>query len=285
MDNGCGISLDSWGTIFNISANKIANNNGTGISIRDCEGYIRGNDIVNNGGDGIYGADATCYISGNNITSNAGNGIHITLGGGSEIYENSIIANKGSGIRLASSCDRIYHNTFENNTKQVIDDGTNEWDDGYPSGGNYWSDYFGVDFYSGPYQNETGSDGIGDIPYIIDEYNQDKYPLMKPHPWGPHDIGITDVTTSKTVVGKRYNLNITVTIFNYGIYTETFNITVYANTTAIASQNATLTSRNSTIITFTWNTTGFSHAYNITTYARASILSHQPIFSQYVTKL
>jgi hypothetical protein len=54
----------------------------------------------------------------------------------------------------------------------------NAWDDGYPSGGNYWSDYTGVDLRKGPYQNETGSDGIGDTPYSIDSDNADRYPLM-----------------------------------------------------------------------------------------------------------
>ncbi|NIV92547.1 hypothetical protein GWN42_07015 [candidate division KSB1 bacterium] len=42
-----------------------------------------------------------------------------------------------------------------------------------PAGGNYWSDYTGVDKFSGPNQNETGSDGIGDTPSF-----QDNYPLM-----------------------------------------------------------------------------------------------------------
>ncbi|MEM2569530.1 MAG: hypothetical protein QXT67_06305, partial [Candidatus Bathyarchaeia archaeon] len=50
-----------------------------------------------------------------------------------------------------------------------------------PSGGNYWSDYTGADLYSGPYQNMTGSDGLGDAPYIIDADNRDRYPLMKPY--------------------------------------------------------------------------------------------------------
>jgi nitrous oxidase accessory protein NosD len=43
------------------------------------------------------------------------------------------------------------------------------WDDGYPFGGNYWSNYTGIDEYSGPSQNETSSDGIGDTPYVVDE--------------------------------------------------------------------------------------------------------------------
>jgi len=46
------------------------------------------------------------------------------------------------------------------------------WDDGYPSGGNYWSDYNGTD---------ANHDGIGDTPYVIDANNADNYPLMTPY--------------------------------------------------------------------------------------------------------
>ena len=58
----------------------------------------------------------------------------------------------------------------------------NFWDDGYPSGGNYWSDHVTVDDYSGVYQNELGSDGIVDEPYIVDAENRDNYPLVGPFP-------------------------------------------------------------------------------------------------------
>jgi len=58
----------------------------------------------------------------------------------------------------------------------------NSWDHGYPDGGNYWSDYRGVDVFSGPSQHVTGSDGIGDTPYFKVPYPpsqfQDRYPLM-----------------------------------------------------------------------------------------------------------
>ena len=36
------------------------------------------------------------------------------------------------------------------------------------------------DTYSGPFQNETGSDGIGDTAYVIDANNSDTYPLIGP---------------------------------------------------------------------------------------------------------
>lgn len=35
----------------------------------------------------------------------------------------------------------------------------------------------------GPNQDQLGSDGIGDTPYVIDANNQDRYPLMQP--WSP----------------------------------------------------------------------------------------------------
>jgi hypothetical protein len=69
-------------------------------------------------------------------------------------------------------------------------------------------------------------------------------------------------------VGQGYCCHINVTVANEGDYTETFNITVYANATSIATQTVTLTSGNSTTITFTWNTSGFAKGnYTISAYA------------------
>jgi len=176
---------------------------------------------------------------------------------------NNVTATKGYGIVLYYSNNNVfYHNNFINNIQHVYiltPSYANSWDDGYPSGGNYWSDYDGIDLYSGPQQDETGSDGIGDTPYVIDEDNQDNYPLMKPYPWDPHDVGITSVTTSKNIVGQGFNLNISITTFNYGDSTENFNATIYANLTTIGEiNNVELASRNSTTINFTWDTTGFA---------------------------
>jgi outer membrane protein assembly factor BamB len=72
-----------------------------------------------------------------------------------------------------------------------------------------------------------------------------------------HDVAVTSVVPSKTVVGRGYSVKINVTAADPGTYTETFNVTAYANTTIIATlTNITLTSGNSKTITFTWNTTG-----------------------------
>ena len=52
----------------------------------------------------------------------------------------------------------------------------NFWDVSYPSGGNYWSDY--EDRY--PDAKGLNDSGKWDTPYIIDENNQDNYPLVEP---------------------------------------------------------------------------------------------------------
>lgn len=120
----------------------------------------------------------------NNITNNAQYGIFLEHSSNNSIYGNNIM-NNGCGIDLfRSSGNRIFHNNFINNVRQVCSyESVNVWDDGYPSGGNYWSDYVGVDEKSGPRQDKPGSDGIGDTSYVIDYHNVDRYPLMRP--WKP----------------------------------------------------------------------------------------------------
>lgn len=85
---------------------------------------------------------------------------------------------------------------------------------------------------------------------------------------GVHDVAVTNVASSKTVVGQGFSASINVTVANQGGYTETFNATAYVNTTIIASQNVTLSVGNSTTVMFTWNTTGFAYGnYSISAYA------------------
>jgi hypothetical protein len=74
----------------------------------------------------------------------------------------------------------------------------------------------------------------------------------------PRDIAVTNVTLSKNFVGQGYLVNVTVTVENRGYSTETFNVTLYANATLIHTLlEITLANGNSTILQYTWNTTGF----------------------------
>jgi hypothetical protein len=82
---------------------------------------------------------------------------------------------------IPASNKLIHHNSFINNTKQVDDyhwtdsfsrPSINVWDDG--TAGNYWSDY--VTKY--PWAKEVDGSGVWDTPYVIDENNRDRYPLV-----------------------------------------------------------------------------------------------------------
>jgi parallel beta-helix repeat protein len=75
-----------------------------------------------------------------NLTKNK-EGILLVYTTNSTIIQNDITSNY-IGIRLRNSSGNfIYHNSLVNNVNQVNTyDSQNAWDDGYPSGGNYWSD-------------------------------------------------------------------------------------------------------------------------------------------------
>jgi hypothetical protein len=83
-----------------------------------------------------------------------------------------------------------------------------------------------------------------------------------------HTIAIINVTTPKSIVGRGFSAFIIVTVADDGNYSETFNTTVYANRTIIATfVNTTLTGGNSTTLTFTWNTSGFAYGnYTVSAY-------------------
>ena len=182
-NNGYGILLYYSSNNNSICGNNITANNDDGIRLSSSSNNnISGNNIANND-DGIrlyYSSNNS--ICGNNITANNDDGILLYSSSNNSICGNNI-ANNDDGILLSSSSNNtIYHNNFIDNAEQVsleISYG-NVWDDDYPSGGNYWSDYNGTDLHWGSGQNETGSDGIGDTAYVIGENNVDRYPLMAP---------------------------------------------------------------------------------------------------------
>jgi parallel beta-helix repeat protein len=113
-------------------------------------------------------------------------------------YDNisvNTMRNNVCGIELSSSSgDSIYHNNFLNGGTQALvssDSLNNVWDAGYPSGGNYWMNYTGVD---------DDGDGIGDSPYVINLSNQDNYPLMTPYPYFSGDINCDGIINKADLI-------------------------------------------------------------------------------------
>ena len=181
-----GICLSGYSNNITITNCIISNNSGNGVSL-SVSGHpnnkIANCTISNNSCDGIWLTSSSNQIINCTIANNSRHGINIYESSNNKIRNCNILNNsKGLGIKWRSSNNLIYHNNFINNTKQAYDDsGTNFWDNGYPSGGNYWSDYDGSDLYHGQNQGQPGSDEIGDSPYNIsgDAGAKDHYPLMQ----------------------------------------------------------------------------------------------------------
>jgi parallel beta-helix repeat protein len=366
----------------------------------------------------VYDHSKYNKIIGNNLSNNGWNGIAVVLNSTNNlITQNMISSNNYYGVWVENSSGNFfYHNLFNNQNQFHLYNASNTWDDGYPSGGNYWSDYTGADVKRGPNQNDPGSDGIGDTPYIIDTNNTDRYPLMNPYgsPAQPmyaltiataangttdptsgvymfsqgqnvsvqaipnvdhaldyweldsanvgsadpcsvlmdgnhtlqalivpgytlsitataggttnpltgshiydvntsvsitaipstyrtfdhweldgvnvgsanpysvsmdynhvlhavfryHDVAVTNVSPSKTIVGQGYSTFVNVTVANQGDSAEILNVTVYANTSIIQTKQVALVGGSFAVITFIWNTAGFVKGnYTISAYA------------------
>lgn len=226
-----GILLDAYSTYNNIIGNTVESN----VYGVNCWAYADNNSII-----------------GNNITGNSLSGIWIA-GSSSDTVSENIIAENSLGINLQSSSnDSIYHNNFvDNPTQTSIYDSPGVWDNGYPSGGNYWSDYSGVDLQNGPNQNQPGSDGIGDTPYNTSESNQDNYPLMQVFT----NIHVQPTLPPKTIEGQGYTFNIQLQLENQGWEAETTSVTVYVNTTLLSAfTNLAMSSTEQILLNSTWQT-------------------------------
>ena len=248
----CGIRVD-WSSNISILQNNLTDN-----------GFPFGHQAI------CIWNSSNCDVLRNRIGRSDSCGLFIEDAVAINVIQNEVVGNAG-GLRFVDSINSlVVGNSFVNNTLQAyVINSSVAWNGSYSSGGNYWSDYSGRDVFRGVLQNETGSDGIGDSAYEIDSANRDNYPLMKPYPWGDHDLGITYigriysfdlVVPLKTIVGLRFSLNISTFVMNYGNQTESFNVQVIANDTLVGTfSNVTLESRQSVVLNLRWNTTGFAY--------------------------
>jgi len=229
------------GPIYTPNNNAVFNNtvtdSGTGVLLRSGWNHtVSFNTLSNNlAGIVVRGASATMIV-GNIVTMSTYPGMHAlpheswsweisAYGSTGIIIETSLNIIRGNtvtyndigmvvGLMTMKGNNTIYHNNFIGNTNQVHVEprNPNTWDDDYPSSGNHWSDYTGVDLYSGLYQNETGSDGIGDTAYHIYTNNTDNYPLINPvnffdaGTWNASSYSV-EVVSNSTVSDFYFNPN------------------------------------------------------------------------------
>jgi parallel beta-helix repeat protein len=262
-----GITMTGWDTGVLIS-------NASGCNIYDnIMSMMNANAVVLQGSDAVgnqvlgnifeqtavavdLGVSSSSSTVSQNVMSLSTVGVKVESSGNT-ICSN-ILSENQVGLNLTGSDDNvIYHNTFVDNAVQVVvsNSAGNVWDDGYPSGGNYWSDHISPDVHSGPNQDQVGNDGIVDVPYTIASGSVDRYPLAN----GAIDVGVTLVITSKTIVGQGYNVLVELKIMNYGAYDEKSILTAYANMSTAATQNVALSKGSFTVVTLTWSTMGFQY--------------------------
>jgi len=207
-DNGVSVTVSAWCNFSKIIDNEIYSNGLAAMLLDKCgEGhYIHNNSFYGNEGPAIYMRSNNSIVVHNNIFLNAGRaitvdgyhnqiknnciggneyGVYINGASYNTITSNNIYNSSDTGIYLqySSNGNIIYNNQF-NNSNNAYDNGTNIWNTtpvtgpnivGGPFiGGNYWSDYKGMD---------NNSDGFGDIPYNVNgtgESNIDHLPLVMP---------------------------------------------------------------------------------------------------------
>jgi len=186
--SGNNIATNSgWGVVFFDSHNEtLTRNNITGNHdgvwlAPSSNDEISENNIANNTGDGIalhsvyyngtFNSSSSNNINRNDIKYNGVDGIKLLANSNhNTISANNLIENQLAIEVNYSTHNTIYNNNFMSNTKQVLcNSSLNTWDNGYPFGGNHWSNYNGTD---------DNDDGLGDMQYFIDAGNIDNYPLM-----------------------------------------------------------------------------------------------------------
>ncbi|MCL5877188.1 MAG: right-handed parallel beta-helix repeat-containing protein [Candidatus Bathyarchaeota archaeon] len=261
-------NLNVNGGIFGISFinttnSTITNNTVTGTG----NGYYS----IQQQSAGIYLERGNMNVVKGNTISNNYNGIICVETTNNLIVENRIAGCTnpwGSSVGLAfwdAPNNRVYHNNFLYNEVNAYGGVTvgvvgtaplanNSWSNGFPDGGNYWSDY------KTKYPNaaELNGSGIGDVAYQIDANNQDGYPLLEPFNstlyairTSPPKIAISTLadqtyndsnvpllfTTNKEIEWAGYSLDgqSNVTLSGNGTLTNVPNgvhtVTVYANDT------------------------------------------------------
>jgi nitrous oxidase accessory protein NosD len=219
ISGGLGLEVESSSDV-RVSGNIIASGYEGVRAVKGANLILSGNRIKDN----VLGVElhspTHALVQGNWISGNQDYGIWVLSGNGLNITANTVISSQ-HGISFGIDDNGgyvynaiVYHNNLVNSLVDQADHSQGivpMWDNGYPSGGNYWSDYTGVDQCSGVNQNVcSGPDGIGDKPYTgiiqttgsypVQSSLVDHYPLMRPYGNVTQDVTVPSWPLGSTLV-------------------------------------------------------------------------------------
>lgn len=96
-------------------------------------------------------------------------------------------------------------------------------------------------------------------------------------PGADHDVAVVSILPKNTVIGQGFTLDISVTVMNNGLFSETFNVTIFANATQAAPPQtvANLDAGKNVTLLFQWNTKNWTIS-NYTLSATADTVPGEP---------
>jgi len=204
---------------------------GTGIDVEDTTNTTVKNFVIRKFESGVdvwqqFGASSSNCVFNSNLTDNK-YGVHILRSNNNEVRNNSI-SNNQVGIYIMWATNEhifdntitgsiigiqfnlgggnfVYHNNMLSNSQQFSEviATSNTLDLGYPLGGNYYGS--GNDYCSGASQNESGSDGICDHPFVITANETDHYPLMGYYHVYPVNQDLVEIISNSTTSTVQFN--------------------------------------------------------------------------------
>jgi len=246
-----------------VTGNTVLSNNPYGIYLyQTTDSLVNANYVEsNNIGIFLFSANST-IVNNSNVQDSTVIGVDTYTTRNDTFVANNISSSGWIGLRLLySDYDLVYHNNFFSNGQnpppynqggiQITDsplstsstydppqNTTNNWDAGYPTGGNYYSDGIHQDSCSGPAQNICYySDGINDGPYLVrSEYvynyqgyfyyiTRDHYPLEQPYSTTMTMPSFTITSTALTTLSPGSSSTVTITLASLHNYTSPITVT------------------------------------------------------------
>ncbi len=219
---------------------------------------------------------AGIYVENGNSNIITGNNLEDSMNGlfFADTAYNTIVGNNITDMNPAeysdegiyfegSSNNAIYHNNFINNFGAQADESgsVNIWDDGYPMGGNYWKDY--QKQVNGA--AEIVDSGIGNVPYVIDGQNKDRYPLLEPFNTATYLLETTPPKiTVLSPLNQTFNESSVSIVFSVDKTINWAGYSLDGKNNVTVTGNSTITNNAVTNVTIANMTSGF---HNITLYA------------------